>query len=104
MRRLQTVLFLMLGLFVQLAVQTVVQADEDHDQARRLKESGQVLPLEQIIKAAQREHPGRVIEVELESEDGRHVYEVELLDARGEVWELYFDAASGALIKREKDD
>lgn len=104
MRRSQTILFLLLGLFAQVTVQTGVQADDDHEQARRLKEAGQILSLEQILKAAQVEHSGRVLEVELEDEGGRYVYEIELLDERGEVWELYFDAASGELIKRKRDD
>ncbi len=103
MRRLSIVLLLMLGLS-GLFVLTPGLSDEDHQQARRLKEQGEILPLEDIIKAAKARQPGRVIEVELEDEDGRHVYEVELLDARGEVWELYFDAATGELIKHERED
>jgi uncharacterized membrane protein YkoI len=78
--------------------------DDDHEQARQLKEAGKILPLQEIIKAAQAEHPGRVIEVDLETEDGRHVYEVELLDPHGEVWEFHFDATSGELIKRKRED
>lgn len=108
MRYSHTMRFFSSGLLMLFALslmaQGVVQADEDHDQARRLKESGLILPLEQIIKAAQAEHPGRVIEVDLESKKGRHVYEVELLDKQGKVWELYFDAVSGELIKRKRDD
>lgn len=110
MRRFKVTRFLSLGLLVVSVLmvmgQTAAQADDDndHQQARRLKESGQILPLEQIIKAAQAEHPGRVIEVDLQTKKGRHVYEVELLDQHGEVWELYFDASSGELIKRKQDD
>lgn len=108
MRGLHITRFLSSGLLTVLLLSAIVpaiaQADEDHEQARRLKESGQILPLEQIIKAAQAEHPGRVIEVDLENKKGRHVYEVELLDQQGKVWELYFDAVSGELIKRKRGD
>jgi len=102
MRRLLIVVSLvgLSGLFVL----TPGLSDEDHQQARRLKELGEILPLEHIIKAAKARQPGRVIEVELENKEGRHVYEVELLNERGEVWELYFDAATGELIKRERED
>jgi len=93
----------MLGLS-GLLVSAPVVSDEDHQQARRLKEMGEILPLEKILEAARAEHPGQVIAVELESDDGRHVYEVQILDAHGEVWELYFNAANGRLIKREKED
>jgi len=87
-----------------LALATVAIGDEDHEQARRLREAGEILPLEQVLKAARAAQPGRVIGVELENDDGRHVYEVELLDERGQVWELYFDAASGALVERKRED
>jgi len=81
-----------------------VQADEDHDKARKLKEMGKILPLEKVLQAAQRRHPGRVIDVELEKENGRYVYEIELLGESGEVWELYFDASNGEFIKRKLED
>ena len=100
MRRFLITVFLLLGLFST----AFALSDEDHEQARRLKESGQILPLEQIIKAAQAEHPGRVIEVDLKSKGGRHIYEVELLGVDGEVWEFNFDATSGELIKRKRED
>ncbi|HEC18163.1 MAG TPA: hypothetical protein ENI97_02340 [Gammaproteobacteria bacterium] len=77
---------------------------DDHEQARQLKEAGEILPLTVIIKKAQARHPGRVIAVEFENEDGRHLYEVEILDKRGVVWELYFDAATGDFVKRERED
>ena len=104
MRRSQITGFLSTVLFMSVVLPAIAPANENHEQARRLKESGQILPLEQIIKAAQAEHPGRVIEVDLENKKGRHVYEVELLDQQGKVWELYFDAVSGELIKRKQDD
>ncbi len=103
MKRLSIVLSLMLGVS-GLFVLTPGLSDEDYQQARRLKELGEILPLEQIIKVARARQPGRVLEVELENKDGRHVYEVELLNMQGEVWELYFDAATGELIKREREE
>ena len=86
-----------------LALTGMVTADDDHEQARRLREAGDILPLETILQRAQAHHPGRVLEVELESEHGRHVYEIEILDAQGVVQELYFDAHSGELLKTETE-
>lgn len=91
--------FLLLGV-----LSAFVLADEDHEQARRLKEAGEILPLQQIIKKAKSIQQGRVIDVEFENEDGLYVYEVEMLDSAGEVWELYFDAATGELVKRGRED
>jgi len=79
-------------------------ASTGHDEARKLKELGEILPLEQIINKARQQYTGRILEVELEREDGRYIYELELLDDKGTVWELEFDAKSGELIKKRKDD
>jgi uncharacterized membrane protein YkoI len=95
---------LLLALVVPLAAGTA-RAGEDHDEARDLYRSGAILPLERILAEAARAHPGRVLEVELKSRRGRRVYEVELLDERGDVHELRYDAASGELLdaRREGD-
>ncbi len=103
MKRLSIVLVLLLGLS-GLFVLTPGVSDEDHEEARRLMTLGEILPLEDILKAARAEQSGRVIAVELENKNGRHVYEVELLNAQGEVWEFYFDAKTGEMIKRERED
>ncbi len=79
-------------------------ASDDHNEARRLKDAGKIIPLEQIINKARQLHQGRIIEIELEHEEGRYIYELELLDKNGTVWEFEFDASSGELIKKEKDD
>ena len=49
----------------------------------------------------EQEFPGKLLEVELEQEMGRWVYEFEILDDEGIVWELYYDAGTGELVKRE---
>lgn len=81
-----------------------VTADHDHNEARKLKTEGEILPLEQVINKARKLRPGRILEVELEHEDGRYSYQLELLGAGGSVWELEFDARSGELIKQEKEE
>jgi uncharacterized membrane protein YkoI len=72
-----------------------VAASEDHDEVRALRGEGAILPLAELL--ARPELQGqRVLEAELEREDGRLVYELELLDEAGRVRERYFDATSGA--------
>jgi uncharacterized membrane protein YkoI len=56
--------------------------------ARKLRDAGAILPLEQIIQRARAVNPGEVIETELECKHGRYVYEVEILDQAGQVWEI----------------
>lgn len=71
---------------------------------RELVQQGDILPLEQVLEQAHQQRPGRVLETELEQERGRYIYEVEVLDENGEVWEMKFDAASGALLEQEQED
>lgn len=87
-----------------LAVTFTAGAEDDHDRARRLRDAGDILPLETLIERVRAERPGRILEIELEEKKGRILYEVELVDEGGVVWELYFDARSGELLKSKQDD
>ncbi len=81
-----------------------INADDDHERAKKLMESGEIIPLENILKNARNVHPGKIIKVELETEKNKILYEIEILDKQGTVWELKFDAYSGKLLKKEKED
>lgn len=72
---------------------------DDHDRARQAVESGQVLPLKAILARVEREHPGEVLEVELEQDDGVWLYEIKLLQAGGVLNKLKLDARTGAVVK-----
>lgn len=75
----------------------------DHERARALLEAGDILPLEQILERVRESYPGRLLEVELEKDDGKLIYEVELLDGEGRVWELELDAVSGEMMKEKQE-
>ncbi|MFN8994621.1 MAG: PepSY domain-containing protein, partial [Pseudomonadota bacterium] len=53
-----------------------------------------------LLERLEREHPGQVLEVELEQEDGRWIYEIKLLQPGGRLVKLELDAASGAILRR----
>jgi uncharacterized membrane protein YkoI len=78
----------------------------DHMMARALSKSGRILSLERIAEAAKQIQPGKLIDIDLdfESRPATWVYEVEVLDDQGRVWELKLDARSGELLKIEQDD
>ena len=80
------------------------QADEGPAVAKRLSDAGVILPLEKIVAAARKAKPGEVLESELERKGKGYVYEIEILDARGQVSEVKLDARTGQLIKLESDD
>ena len=79
-------------------------ADEGPAVAKRLSEAGVILPLEKIVAAARKIKPGEVLETELERKGQGYVYEIEILDARGQVWEVKLDAKTARFIKMESDD
>lgn len=81
-----------------------LQAESDSERARLLKQQGKILPLEQVIAAAMAVKPGQILETELEEDDGRFVYELEILDEAGQVWELELDAATAELIELDNED
>lgn len=78
----------------------------DHDRARQALEAGEILPLADILAAAEAARPGRVIELDLERDDGRWVYELELVSPEGLLYEMEIDAATGTVleVEREEDD
>ena len=78
----------------------LAHADSDHDRARDAVRAGQVLPLKTVLERLEREHPGQVLEVELERKDGRWIYEVKLLQRGGRLVKLEIDAGSGEVLKR----
>ena len=95
---------LALLLFGHLAFHALyASADDDHARARELVKSGEIVPLEKLLKETLSNKPWRILEVELERENGRLVYEVEVIDEQGRVRELLFDARSGELLGEESE-
>ncbi len=78
--------------------------DIDQNEALRLVEQGVVLPLQRFIDDAQQRFPGRLLEVELEWDDDRYVYELEIVTRSGIVLELDYDAVTGKLLDVDEDD
>ncbi len=76
---------------------------DDHDEAYELLRSGEILPLEKILEITRERVQGRILEVELEHEDELLIYELEVLDKQGIVWEIKVDATTGIIIKQEQD-
>ncbi len=92
--------FLVAALAATLAVGAATPASaSDHDRARRAVEEGRILPLKEILARAQAASPGQVIEAELEDEGGMVVYEIKILTTDGRVTKLYYNAATGELLK-----
>lgn len=78
--------------------------DDDHDQARRALQAGEILPLSQVLAAAEKHHPGRVIELELERDDGLWIYELEIVTPDGRLFEMEINAATAVVLDLEEED
>lgn len=96
---------LLTGLIFSALIASNVCADDDHDRARELVKSGEIIPLEQLLQQIinREENKLRLLEAELERESGRLVYELELVDEQGVVREWMFDAKTGEALGEEDD-
>ena len=93
-------LTLILGLAATAMFSSAAFGESDHRESRRLMEQGEILPLQQILDRLGQEQAGRVLEVELENEGGRYIYEIELLGDEGRVFEYEIDATTGEILGR----
>lgn len=94
-----------LGLMLYLSMFSAIARDLEQDEALRLRMDGVIMPLEDLVHLALQQYPkARLLEVELEDEKGKYIYEVELLTPSGGVRELEFDARNGRLLSDEEED
>lgn len=78
--------------------------DVDQDEALYLVEQGVVKPLQQFLDDALERFPGRFLQAELEWDDGRYIYELEIVTKANRVLELEYDAVTGKLLDVDEDD
>lgn len=76
-------------------------ARDDHERARQALQAGEILPLGELLRRVAQDYPGDVIEVELERDKGRWIYELEIIRADGALIELEIDASDGSLLSIE---
>lgn len=77
--------------------------DDDIIEYQRLK--SEVVPVEQLFKNVQKDFEGIILELELEEEDLRWIYEVKLLTPQGNVLKIDYDAKTMAVltVKGQRD-
>lgn len=90
---------LLLSLLMLAAAPAQADDRRDHERARAALAAGEIRPLADLLADVERRYIGRVIETELERENGRWVYEFKILPPSGRVFELKLDAATGALLR-----
>jgi len=79
--------------------------DISQNEVLELRRRGELLPFEQVIALVETRHPGaQILEVELEEDDGRYLYELEILTRDNRVRELELDARDGRILDDELED
>ena len=77
-------------------------ADDDKAEYQELAKAQ--IQLNDAVKIATNEVSGKVYEAELELEDNIPVWEIEILSANNELYEIEIDATSGKILSKELED
>jgi hypothetical protein len=70
----------------------------DQDQARDAVRRGKIMPLTAILEIVTKREPGTVMEVELETKNGKLTYRLEVLTDSGRRREIRLDARNGEVL------
>jgi uncharacterized membrane protein YkoI len=95
-----------LSLAVLLSLGSAASArDISQNEVLELRRSGALLPFEQLLRSIETRYPGaRILEVELDEDDGIYLYEIEILTGDNRVRELEIDASNGNILADELED
>lgn len=103
-QEMRKLLALTLALLSPTAVGGQQDSLPDFELAQDAVARGEILPLARILRLLEQEHPGTVVEVELEYSHGIRVYEVELITPDGRLIEVDIDATTGQILDVEEED
>jgi uncharacterized membrane protein YkoI len=109
MKRLSPIprLALMAALAGLMAIAPAMADDKKRDQelARKALLEGRIRPLAEITERVKPRLPGEILGVEIEVEDnGRFIYEFDVIEPGGKLKEVEVDAATAEILKIEDDD
>lgn len=77
--------------------------DDDDDVQHNITANTKLITEAEAIKIAHKQIEGTLVEIDLDSDDGRYVYELELRTAKGDT-EFTIDASSGEILESELDN
>jgi uncharacterized membrane protein YkoI len=76
----------------------------DHERAEDAVARGAILPLADVLARLALTHPGDVIDVEIDDEDGVIVYDLDLVTQNGRLLEIEVNAVTGEVLDVELDE
>lgn len=78
--------------------------DLDQDEVLERVRSGEIRPLFELIALNPGRFNGKLLDVEVEYDDDRLIYEIEILGTDGVVREFELDPVTGRVLKEEIED
>jgi uncharacterized membrane protein YkoI len=102
MRKL-TILLLLIPMLVATGHLLADSQNGDHERAYQARQEDKILSLEEILGKLDLGPDTRLLEVEHEQQHGRYIYEIEYLTNDGDIYELEVDAATGRVLKQERE-
>lgn len=91
----------LLLLLIASMLSLIGRADDSWRDLHRQVQQGEIVALTQLLDWLEDHYEGQILEVELERDDGKVIYEIEMIGPQGQLVEFEFDARSGALIGME---
>lgn len=81
-------------------------ADDDisHDEATNLVDQGTIKSLESLEEKALSVKAGTITDRDLERDNGRYIYKLDIRADDGTEWDIKIDAATAEVLKTERDD
>ena len=76
--------------------------DCDSDSAKLVQDAA--IKIDQAMKIALADMPGKIIEAEIEKDDGVVVWEIEIVNNQNQIYEYEIDANNGAILENKRDD
>lgn len=86
-----------------VASPAIADGSGEHEDARRAVERGEALPLVDVLAKVRPDLGGEIVGVSFERKHDLWLYEFKVVEPGGRLVEVYVDAASGRVLKREAD-
>lgn len=89
--------------FMIVAATIPCASADDIDDVLKLRDTKNILPLSQILEKIGSAFPGTLLDVDLENEHGKIIYEMEILSHEHRIQHLKVDAKTGKILIEDDD-
>ncbi len=76
----------------------------DADAVLRAVQRDELMPLGRVLDILRTERQGEVVEIELDVDDGRVIYDFDVLTSEGRLYAVAIDAVTGQVVEVELED